>query len=154
MCCYLNVHFQGRRVKHVIRYHHILVQFSTYSQLWVHCYQICMGKNWHWQICSTFRSMLHIWKFKSHHLKRSGGGGQAVARLVEALRCNPKDRGFDSRWCHKNFHWRGPGFDSASNRNEYQEYFLLGKGGRFVGLTTLPPSCVSTSWNLRTSSGL
>jgi len=26
------------------------------------------------------------------------------------------------------------------NRNEYQEYFLGGKGGRCVGLTTLPPS--------------
>ena len=35
----------------------------------------------------------------------------------------------------------GPGVDSASNRNEYQEYFLVGKGGRCVGLTTLPPSC-------------
>jgi hypothetical protein len=31
--------------------------------------------------------------------------------------------------------------DSASNRNEYQECFLGGKGGRCVGLTTLPPSC-------------
>jgi hypothetical protein len=35
----------------------------------------------------------------------------------------------------------GPGVDSASNRNEYQEYFLVCKGGRCVGLTTLPPSC-------------
>jgi hypothetical protein len=34
-----------------------------------------------------------------------------------------------------------PGVDSASNRNEYQEYFLEGKGGRYVELTTLPPSC-------------
>ena len=25
--------------------------------------------------------------------------------------------------------------------NEYQEYFLGNKGGRCVGLTTLPPSC-------------
>jgi hypothetical protein len=31
--------------------------------------------------------------------------------------------------------------DSNSNRNNYQEYFLGGKGGRLVGLTTLPPSC-------------
>jgi hypothetical protein len=31
--------------------------------------------------------------------------------------------------------------NSASNKNEYQEYFLRGKGGRCVGLTTLPPSC-------------
>jgi len=30
----------------------------------------------------------------------------------------------------------GPGFDSASNRND----FLGGKGGRCVGLTILPPS--------------
>jgi len=35
----------------------------------------------------------------------------------------------------------GSGVDSASNRNEYQEYFLGGKGGRCVGQTTLPPSC-------------
>ena len=35
----------------------------------------------------------------------------------------------------------GSGVDSASNRNEYQEYFLGGKGGRCVRVTTLPPSC-------------
>jgi len=29
---------------------------------------------------------------------------------------------------------------TASNRNEYQEYLLGVKGGRGVGLTTLPPS--------------
>jgi len=29
----------------------------------------------------------------------------------------------------------------ATNRNEYQEYFLGGKGGRCLGLTALPPSC-------------
>jgi len=28
-----------------------------------------------------------------------------------------------------------------SHRNEYQEYFLVGKGGWCIGLTTLPPSC-------------
>ena len=35
----------------------------------------------------------------------------------------------------------GPGVDSVSNINEYQEYFLGGKGGRCVGLTTLLHSC-------------
>jgi hypothetical protein len=35
----------------------------------------------------------------------------------------------------------GPGLDSAPNRNEYQEYSLGSKGGRCVGLATLPPSC-------------
>jgi hypothetical protein len=34
----------------------------------------------------------------------------------------------------------GPGVDSASNRNEFQVYFLRVKGGRCVRLTTLPPS--------------
>ena len=29
--------------------------------------------------------------------------------------------------------------ESASKRNEYQEYFLGGKGGRCVVLTPLPP---------------
>jgi len=51
--------------------------------------------------------------------------------VVKALRYKPVGRGFDSRWCHWNFsvtkslrlHY-GPGVDSASNRNEYQVYFL------------------------------
>ena len=71
-----------------------------------------------------------------------------MAQLVEALRYKPEGRGFDSRLCHWNFSLTqsfrphiGPGVDSASNRNEYQEYFLEGKGTRCVGLTTLPLSC-------------
>jgi hypothetical protein len=45
--------------------------------------------------------------------------------------------GFDPRWCHWNFF---TGFDSASNRIEYQEYFMEAKGGRWLGLINLPPS--------------
>jgi len=73
--------------------------------------------------------------------------GHAVAQLVEALRYKLVGLGFDSRWCHWNFSLTlpfrphcGPGVDSASNRNEYQEYFLGDKGGRCIGLTTLPLS--------------
>jgi len=51
-----------------------------------------------------------------------------VTELLELLRY--KD-GFDSRYCHWNYsltssfrQQHGPGFDSASNRNEYQEHFL------------------------------
>ena len=53
-----------------------------------------------------------------------------MAQLVKALCQKPEGRAFDSRWCHWNFsltsfrpHY-GPGVDKASNRNEYQEYFL------------------------------
>jgi len=56
-------------------------------------------------------------------------------------------RWFDSRWCHWNFSFTqsfqshyGPGVDSASNRNEYQEFFLGGKKSQCIRLTTLPPS--------------
>jgi len=58
-----------------------------------------------------------------------------VAQLVKALRYKTKGCGFDSQWPHWNFsltyslwlHY-GPGVDSASNRNEYKEYFLAGGG--------------------------
>jgi hypothetical protein len=58
----------------------------------------------------------------------------AEAKFIEALRYKPEGGGFDSR----SGQWRssltqyfrlqyGPEIDSASNRNEYQEYFLPGK---------------------------
>jgi len=50
------------------------------------------------------------------------------------------------------FHWHNrsgrTGVDLASNRNEYQEYFLGGKGGRCVGLITLTTFMCQLSWNL------
>jgi hypothetical protein len=71
-----------------------------------------------------------------------------VALLFHELRYIPEGCGFDSRRCHWNFSLTysfrphcGPGVNSASKRNKYQEYFLRGKGGRCVGLTTLASSC-------------
>jgi hypothetical protein len=63
--------------------------------------------------------------------RRTGALLITVAQLVEALRYKTECRRFDSRWCHWNFsltesfrpHY-GPRVDSASNRNEYQEYIL------------------------------
>ena len=60
--------------------------------------------------------------------------GARGGEVVKALRYKPAGRGFDSRWCHWDFsvsqsfrsHY-GPGVDSASNRNEYQGYFLVVK---------------------------
>jgi hypothetical protein len=90
-------------------------------------------------------------KINVQHWLNDFGSGEiiiTVARFVEALRYKSEGRGFDSRWCHWNFSLHNPsgrtmatGVDSASNKNEYQEYFLGGKGGRCVVLTTLSPSC-------------
>jgi hypothetical protein len=75
--------------------------------------------------------------------------GHAVAQLVEALSYKLEGHGFCSRWYYWNFSFSksfrshyGRGVDSASNRNEYQEYFLGSKGGRCLGLTNLQSSCV------------
>jgi hypothetical protein len=52
----------------------------------------------------------------------------AIAYLVEALWYKPEGSGLDSRLGHYNFQLNqsfephyGPGVDSASNRNKYQE---------------------------------
>jgi len=59
-----------------------------------------------------------------------------VAQLVEALRYKPEGRGFDFPIVSLEFFidiifpvalW--PWGDSASKRNEYQKYFLVGTGG-------------------------
>jgi len=78
--------------------------------------------------------------------KKGGRGIRDGAVWVKALRYKQEGRGFDSRWCHWNFSLKqtfrayyGPGVDSASNRYEDQKYFLRGKGGRCIQLTTLPP---------------
>jgi len=60
---------------------------------------------------------IHIW-------------GHAVVLLDEALHYKPESRWFDFRWCHWNFSFTYfrphyvPEIDSASKRDEYQEYFL------------------------------
>jgi hypothetical protein len=74
-----------------------------------------MWKEMHFIIIDLFRSV-------------NGARGGVV---VETLRYKPEGRGTDSRWCHWNIsltqsfrpHY-GSGVDTASNRNEYQEYFL------------------------------
>ena len=70
-----------------------------------------------------------------------------MAQLLKTPRYRQEGRGFDSLWCHLNFALTqsfrphcGPGVDSLSNRNEYEEYILGGKGGRCVGLTSVPPT--------------
>jgi len=74
------------------------------------------------------------------------------------LRHKSEGRGFDSRWCHWDFSLTqsflphcGPGVDSVSNRNDYQEYFLWVKYDRCAGLTTFRHSCADCleMWELQ-----
>ena len=72
----------------------------------------------------------------------------AVAQFVEAMRYKAEGRGFDYRLCHWNFllaySFRtlcGPGVESISNSTLPPGIFLGSKGGRCVGLKTLPYSC-------------
>ena len=86
-----------------------------------------------------------------------------VVQLVETLCYKPEGGGFDSRWCHWNFSLTysfrpnyGPGVDSASKRNEYQVFFLGGKGGQCVGSKSylrVPTVLKSGSLNLLEPSG-
>jgi hypothetical protein len=43
-------------------------------------------------------------------------------------------------------------FTQTLNSNEYQEYSLGGKGGQYVWLTILPPSCADCleNWDTQT----
>jgi hypothetical protein len=58
-----------------------------------------------------------------------------------------ESRGFDFLFCHLYFlltyyfwpHYE-PGIEPVSNRNEYQEYFLLDEGSQWVWPTISPPS--------------
>jgi hypothetical protein len=66
--------------------------------------------------------------FPQNILLENGACGDVV---VKALHYKPEGHGFDSRWCQWNFSvtyscrsHNDPGVDSASNKNEYQVYFL------------------------------
>ena len=67
--------------------------------------------------------------------------------LGAALRYKPEGRGFDSRWCHWIFHWHNPfgrtmalGSTQPLTEMSTRNISWRVKGGRCVGLTTLP-SC-------------
>jgi hypothetical protein len=62
--------------------------------------------------------------------------GHAMAQLVEELRYELTDSGFDSLWVVGIFHRLNP-----SDRSLAQGYLLEGKGGRCIKLTDLPFSC-------------
>jgi hypothetical protein len=78
---------------------------------------------------------LHSFTFSLHRIHHDAISSQTIQCLCKWIRGTQM---FKER--HTVVHY-GPGVNSASNRNEYQEYFLGGgKGSCCVGLTTLPPS--------------
>jgi len=92
---------------------------------------------------SNVERLYHVWtsELSVSELKH------AVVQLVEALRYKMEGRRFYTRWFHWDFslansfrpHY-SPVVESASNRNEYQEYFLVGKDDQSIGMT-LQASC-------------
>ena len=82
--------------------------------------------------------------------------GDRGGTVVKALCYKSEGRWFDPRWCHWNFsltkssrsHY-GPGVDSASNTNQYQENFLgVNAAGAYGWQPYHLP--VPLSWNLGT----
>ena len=69
--------------------------------------------------------------------------GHAVAKLVEAHRYKSEGPGFDSWWCH----WHNPSGRTVAQGSTQPPTEMntrltsWDKGGRCVGLTTLPHSC-------------
>ena len=96
----------------------------AYRAKWILHHSVCKLARYK----NTTRLKTELLLLKNVYLKLLGAHGGVV---LKALRYKPAGRGFDSRWCHWNFsvtysfrsHY-GPGVDSASNRNEYQVYFL------------------------------
>jgi hypothetical protein len=99
----------------------------------------------------TRKEMEKFWEnYKIHK-------GTAVAQWLRYCATNRKVTGLIPDDVIGIFHWHksfwshyDPAVDSASNRNEYREYFLGGKCSQCIRLTTLPPSCaiVTKSGNL------
>jgi hypothetical protein len=85
-------------------------------------YAICVSVTGH-RVYSTRKSVIAP---VTHFCKAYNATDHGLVQLVEALRYKPEGRGFDSRLCHWIFllPLYGPGVDSASNRDEYQECFL------------------------------
>ena len=95
--------------------------------------------------CSNSFSVIHTCKVQVHSAPHKISYGDRGSNVVKVLCYKSEGRWFDPSLCHWNFSsfrsLYGPGVDLASNRNEYQNYFLGVKSGRCVRLTTLPPSC-------------
>jgi len=74
-------------------------------------------------MCVLMYSTTSVWNIprSEKNIKSLGDRGSTV---VKVLCYKSEGRWFDPRWCQSFRSHFGPGVDSASNRNECQEYFL------------------------------
>jgi hypothetical protein len=111
-----------------------LADESKYSEFTVVCRKTAIYPTWRYSAddYQTFLSSSGV---------RGGavGWGTALQAGRSRVRFPMVSLDFSLTYSFQPYH--GPGFDSESNRNEYQQHFLGGKDGRCVGLTNLLPSC-------------
>jgi len=100
----------------------------------------------YWPKCSH----KNRWQYINYCAPTWWGGGVAVAQGRSLVRSQLESVVFFIDIKSFRSHY-GPGVDSASNRNEYQEYFLGGKKQPVRKADNLPPSCAvvmkSGNWN-------
>jgi len=133
-----------------IRY---ITHTHTHTQMPIHYYHAGSIKR---AECKSFQRQIYTFPVLRTQNKKTPFHRAAVAQWLRWCATNRKVAGVSGFFNDiKSFRWHyGPGVDSASNRNEYQVYFLGGKGGRCVRLTTYHhPVPLSrnlgtlTSWN-------
>ena len=113
----------------------VIISFTS-----VHTLLQCINyTHWRWPFkCWNtlhLRIVLIKWWFNDTWMHLSIGRHCATSRKVAGS--IPDDVIGIFYWHKPSGRTVGPGVDTASNRNEYQEFFLGGKGGRCLGLTTL-----------------
>jgi hypothetical protein len=87
---------------------------------------------------SVLSQLCHLKPLRKWNLKnRVCFVGDRGSTVVKVLRYKLEGRWFDPRWCNGIFHWHrlfwshyGPGVNTACNRNEYQDYFLVVNAAR------------------------
>jgi hypothetical protein len=106
-------------------------------------------------LCCLWSPCLKVLTYSDWEWERTRRGADVWCTALQARRSRVRfpmcSLGFSLTYSLRPHY--GPVVDSASNRNEYQE----DKGGRWVGLTTLPSSCAdcleilesSNSWSPR-----
>jgi len=142
--CNCNLKHSGVQILHTSQRFHFMRPCIILSAVSPFCHLIfasiniyCVNKTYHGYPVSC-----HVWNLQnqilSQHINDTSEKFLSVIYFIRGIRWRSwlrhcECRGFDSWWCQWNFSftqslWQhyGLGVDSASNRNEYQEYFLGG----------------------------